>query len=229
MSHYCCKRCGQRYEVCHCTPLPQTYPAPKLSAFRKFRHFSLDLETFSLRATARIATIGIIAFDMDGTMGPHLHIAPKWEEDVEGHLDQETIDWWHKPEQAAAKKRLTNVPRFDNQECVSKVRSFLARVCPTYESDPKSLTVWAMGSEFDPVILNEFAIRTTGSSLLHRKSLGDVRLLHKFFSTVPRVKPAYPHDALSDAKAQASHIISCSRVKMTFLANPLTKMHSKVT
>lgn len=30
MSHYCCKRCGQRYDDCHCKPLTTTENKPML-------------------------------------------------------------------------------------------------------------------------------------------------------------------------------------------------------
>lgn len=172
---------------------------------RTYRHFSLDLETFSFEPNAAIFTVGLIAFEpVDGTFGPSLHVRVDGSTERQGHVSRDTVDWWAHPDQAKALEVCVGLPPVPAGGLRKIVAAFLSAVCPTYPDDPKSLTVWAMGSEFDPVILNAHCRRHGESDVLHRKSLGDCRTLLKMFPGIPKFVPDLPHVALEDAIAQAS-------------------------
>jgi len=206
----------------------------------KFHHIVVDVETLSLRPTAAIMSIGAVSFDLHAG-----RFSSTFYRSVDSHVDQSiggtvspsTRDWWLKPENAVQLSRITGDAFVASP--VNALLDFcywLRERAPELYVAPNKYCVWALGSEFDPPILNEWARRilsynswkfdsptkeqefelllSTGPAedfeLLPRKALADMRFVRKLFPSLKSTEKA-AHHALEDCFVQYNYLVRCRR------------------
>lgn len=103
----------------------------------------LDIETFSQKKTAAVASIGAVKFtDTEILDTFYVNIDPRSCKEAGLHFQQETLDWWkqQKPEAFAALKN----NRKTLTEALNKFKIWYG---------PKSVPTWANSNSFDCVIM----------------------------------------------------------------------------
>lgn len=168
-----------------------------------FPQLMLDLETLSSEPNAPIIQIGAVPFAFaTGEIGERLtiNVCPDF---AKTPPSLKTVCWWLEQNEGArlsvAKAQYGKLPAVACEE----FRAFAEKHCaPKFE-------LWAMPPEFDCVILaNTF--RSVGLSLpwAYNKTR-DLRTLEALAgsSSAGRIKADIPHDAGSDAEAQAKTAI----------------------
>lgn len=162
----------------------------------------IDIETLSLRPNAAIVAIGAYKFDNDG-LGEHYYANIRFSEaNLPGfHIDGQTVGFWFKNKQAA-RDALNPLGGITLIEALNGLGNFL-----------KSETggVWGCGSDFDNVILAS-AYRLTGMPLpWHYRRNRCYRTIMTLFPDLKYERIGELHNALDDAKTQASHAIKLLR------------------
>lgn len=202
-------------------------PAPE------FRNIVLDVETLSLEPNSALMSIGAVNFDLHtGEVRSQFYINVDWELDIRrgGAVDDDTRAWWQLPQNAKSWAESNSDP-VDPAEAVVKFQAWLLECCPSLYSSPRDYNIWAMGSEFDPPILNSFYRRwmpTTGKpprDLLPRHSLADMRFLMKLFRGRVAKPAEVTHNALQDACDQYTTIMKYRRLGIfRGMFNPLRNL-----
>ena len=107
----------------------------------------IDLETLGLRPNAPIVSLGAVQFDIKtGETGQSLYEKIEWIHDQKDRpLDRETVAWWLEQDPVAQKELI------DRKNCI-KLKLALKRLDDFF---PKKARVWANGSTFDCVILDD--------------------------------------------------------------------------
>lgn len=169
-----------------------------------FPQLMLDLETLSSEPNAPIIQIGAVPFAFaTGEIGPRLKINVR-PDFAKTPPSLSTVCWWLKQGEAA---RLSVAMCEDGKPPVDACHDF--RVFAETHCAPK-FELWAMPPEFDCVILaNTF--RSVGLTRLpwaYNKTR-DLRTLEALAgsSSAGRIQADIPHDAGSDAEAQAKTAI----------------------
>lgn len=163
----------------------------------------IDLETVSLDKTAAIVSIGAVMFDpTTKQLGPEFYQNVELSSCVEFglHVSQATIDWWAKPENREARDKLTT----DAVPLDVAIDRFIEWCGNGVLADPEIIP-WSNGAPFDIVIL-EHAIDTVGRTVpwkFYNESC--YRTLKRLFPEIKVARISLKHDALEDAKHQATH------------------------
>lgn len=156
----------------------------------------IDLETLGLKPNATIMQIGWCTFDLNGerptpcaiTVNPQTHI------DLGATVDWGTISWWMKPEQAEA---LRSIQEAEAHDIHAALILFCSMLPPMFDR------VWANGAAFDfPIIENAFRACSFDAPWQYSQVM-DMRTVRRLYPNVPQVRPNIPHNAGSDAVAQA--------------------------
>lgn len=199
-----------------------------------FNHVVIDLETLSLEPTATVLSIGAVHFNLHtGEIASTFEINVDFASD-EGAKSSETLDWWLSDSMIEAWNYVTK-DQVNCEVALNMFYSWLATALPELWTRPKKYCVWAMGTEFDPPILNSFARRHLSvadmkamfnkGDLLPRQSLADMRFLFKLFPDRVTKPGQVVHTALDDALAQYHTILKYRRLGMfNGMFNPLRNL-----
>lgn len=163
----------------------------------------IDIETMGKTHDAVICSIGACKFDIEtGELGNHFYRAVDMDSCVNKGLkfDASTIEWWLKQSEKA-REALT-------EDCISL--EFALLKFGEFKLD--SINIWCHAT-FDVVILGN-AYRKIGWDIpWHYRSPKDIRTLialaEMLGCKVEKTEPTIPHNAVSDAIAQA---IYCSNL-----------------
>lgn len=171
-------------------------------------HVMIDLETLDTASTAVILQIGAQAFSRsDGLIGDGLavQVDPQSCLDVGMTVSWATIHWWLTGGWGAA----DTLPKPGEGLHLSQALSALGQYISSFNGE--ETVVWARGPGFDISIL-EVAHRACGAGLPWRfYNVRCVRTLTEMCPQVRRVEAEVKHNALSDARAQAQHVLECWR------------------
>jgi len=115
----------------------------------KKKHLMLDLEALGKTCDSVILSIGAVAFDMDGTVGPEFEKFPKVDEQfVNRKIEWSTIQWWMSQEQTA-RMTITEAPRSQSLvNCLIDLKQFCE------DNLDEKFKVWSNGASFDIAMLN---------------------------------------------------------------------------
>lgn len=124
-------------------------------------HCFLDLETFSTRSNAVIASIGAVIVSLHDPEDPikamHYELIDNANMNTSGfHLDMNTVDWWMKQD-GRALRQLTSPDLRDKRIPLEVALGNFAEFLMRYNSNPDAMFMWGRGSDFDPVILQNAA------------------------------------------------------------------------
>lgn len=185
----------------------------------RFPDLMIDVETLSLHYTrAQLLSIGIVAFDPDGTADQIQALAHcRFDtEQTYGIHELSTLDWWMDyPERFRAIRALPKMPPLMNGNSMMSVTSssdWLCRLLQTHRKQHPKGCVWACGAGFDLTnIWNEISAEDH-----HKKSWAstyywrDMRTLREAFPKDVRddlrmmqEKNPRPHEAFADVWMQA--------------------------
>ena len=162
----------------------------------------IDLETFSQKKTAAVASIGAVSFTECSIIDTFsINIDPKSCKDAGLHFQQETIDWWktQRPEAYAALKN-NRVP----------LKSALEQFSEWYGE--KQVDVWACGPDFDLVIL-ENAFQSLELPIPWKFFSARCFRTFKAMFKSDIIREGTYHDARDDAIYQAKYIIDVMNKK----------------
>ena len=161
----------------------------------------IDLETFSTRPTAAIASIGAVKFTESGIRDKfYVNIDPKSCKELGLHFSKETLEWW-----ANQSKEARDALKVDRKSINEAIEMFIN----WYGS--KSLKTWSNGADFDLPILS-YAMLMAGYKAPWKYWDGMcVRTITTLTGQkIPR-DAGVSHNALDDAANQAEYIIKFMR------------------
>jgi hypothetical protein len=175
----------------------------------------LDLETFSTRSDAAIASIGACAFYRDETynwvLSKHdFEVTVKPESaQMHGHVDAGTMAWWTQQSEEARKIFSRDEPKVELHDALVRFSDWVK----TFNSENKNrILVWGNGSDFDNVILTNAFLKTgirrpwyyqnsrcfrTLKHMINEVIVGDMYTRYEFEGQTIK------HNALHDAILQA--------------------------
>jgi len=184
---------------------------PTVSEQSSSLNVMVDIETFGYRPRALVVSIGAIAFTTQGVASlsdttTEFHAVLSWEAAlVESRFEKnpESLAWWRdtKPE---AYKRLQMLMMESTLNTTQLLEQFCKWVAPFCEKRAK---VWANSPSFDLVILENAAKEVGLRFPVAHNAENDYRTLTDLVygsSSKPRVPENIAHDALADARFQAS-------------------------
>lgn len=169
-------------------------------------HFMVDLETLSTERNAAIVQIGAAEFEPDGILVADLFQvcvdSPR-----EAAIDFNTVCWWMNQSKDAKEIFESSMYRRPLADALREFALFLARICSMSDTKPM---LWAMPASFDVVILEYWYKRFWPNESLpwHYADTRDARTLFELagIAKADRIKADTPHNALSDAIAQAKTV-----------------------
>ena len=157
----------------------------------------LDLETWSTRKDAAIASIGAVKFNFDEIISEfYVNIEIDSNKTFGRHFDRNTIDWWmSKPKETLAALKVDPKPL---DEALTTFAEWFG---------PKSLKVWGNSNEFDNVVLGS-AFEATGiqQPWKYWDSMDYRTLLNMFNLTKNEFQSGMYHNALHDARFQTEQL-----------------------
>ena len=156
----------------------------------------IDIETFSQKKTAAVASIGAVKFDSNKILDTFsINVDPKTCKELGLHFQKETIEWW-KNQNAAAFEALKH-NRVSLLEALNAFDEWYG---------PKSVETYACGPDFDLVILesaHEAVGRATPWKYYHARCFRTFKAMFKSDT----VRQGTYHDARDDAIYQAQYIL----------------------
>jgi hypothetical protein len=115
----------------------------------KFKHLMLDIESLGKAGDSVILSIGAVAFNMDGIIGPSYEMFPTVQDQIETRkVEWDTIQWWFKQSDAARNSIADTTRRVNLKSCLEELTTFCHN-----ELDDK-FKVWSNGASFDIAMLN---------------------------------------------------------------------------
>jgi len=166
----------------------------------------LDLETMGTGSTAAVVAIGAVKFDPYGKIGEtgdpddreytdfYMPVDLQSAIDLGSKVDGATVMWWlgQSDEARGRLKEGENIHRVLNEF--------------TIWFGGKSLPTWGNGSAFDCVVLRNAYLATGVYPPWGFRDERCYRTLRVVLPEETYVPPVLAHDALEDAKAQATHL-----------------------
>lgn len=165
-------------------------------------HVVPDLETFSTKPNASIRSIGAVAICNGKIIGEFYVnvIEPenlyRWGFSV----DQDTVDWWNKPENEEAQKAFADDQR-PIKQAIELYQQWLCKVNATYS--------WGYSSEFDNVILGSAFKLLCIENPIEWYNHRCLRTLTTTLDIPINRDKGVHHNALADAINQGQALIKC--------------------
>lgn len=171
----------------------------------------LDLETMGNGSNAAIISIGAARFDTDTGITGTFHCRVSLASSIEqgGVVDASTVEWWMKQSDEARGKVL-EVPRSTIEVALTLFSEWATRGRKEAIDE-----IWGCGATADNVWLTNAYRRAGLDKPWSYKADRCYRTIRDMFSSVqPEEFVGVQHDALDDAKNQASHLIKIlNRIK----------------
>lgn len=169
-------------------------------------HIMIDLETMGTRPGAPIVSIGAVRFDQNQIWDEY-YVTVDLDSAVEGGgvMDAHTVLWWMNQSEAA-RAELTGEGQ-EIEPTLNDFRGWVDATCHIY--DFKGM--WGNGANFDNVILAE-TYRRAGMAVPWPFWMDKCyRTVKGMYPDVQLERVGTHHNALSDAKSQAEHLIRINK------------------
>lgn len=162
-------------------------------------HVMLDLETLGTRPGSVILSIGAVAFDHRQGLGEEFYVViDRASCEAAGlTVDRDTLAWWER--QSPEARTVLTQAGIPLNEALDKFTAYLSQF--------KDVRVWGCGATFDNVLISS-AYAALGKRQPWRY-INDrcYRTLKNLMPAVAMEREGVFHNALADAKSQASHAI----------------------
>lgn len=163
----------------------------------------VDLETMGLRPDAAIVSIGAVVFDKMGVTDQTFFSAASLSSCLAIGLttDPETVDWWSKQSvEAQSRWRTADAPSIEQAMIgFTKYLQFLGKA--------SDICLWGNGSDFDCVLLTSAYRALEADPPWKFYNVRCFRTLKNLCKLQEMKRLGVHHDALDDAKHQASHAV----------------------
>jgi hypothetical protein len=180
----------------------------------EFKNLMIDLETFSTRQDAAIATIGAVFFDIQsGQIGDRFYRGVVMAEQYGyGDINAEDVKFWLRQQKAAQDEiiRMTD-PVKGAHLLIDVLRDFSTFLHQSPYQD--EIKIWGNGAGFDPVVLESAYRRCKSYAPWNFRMVRDVRTMvdlgRDLLGIYPKVDMPFegmPHNALDDAIHQAKYV-----------------------
>jgi len=184
-----------------------------LAKSNKKKHLMIDLETLGKPCDSVVLSIGAIAFDMDGTVGPKFERFPVVEDQLSYRkVEWTTIQWWMKQEYNARMSIIEATRIQKLKECLVDLKNFCI------ENLDENFRVWANGASFDTAFLNlaysQFDMETPWS-YKRQMDCRTICWLSKI-STKNYESSGVKHNALDDCEWQISWTVDAFKILNDF-------------
>lgn len=162
----------------------------------------LDLETLSLRPTAKVLQVGYcLATLLPGGTATFTSPVDIWVDDPNGHVDPGTVEWWEKQDQGV-RRAVFHLPEYETRAGAKEVFERLAKVM----ADHDVATVWASPAMFDlPILTNLWEGRKPWRYYVERDLYTLAKLLDASKALRPPANKSH-HLASADAFWQARYL-----------------------
>lgn len=171
----------------------------------------IDLETLGTVSNTVITSIGAVLFDSNGRVIDEFHSDVSMAScvDLGMKIDPATMSWWMGQSKVAqAHIVLPDETKRTLGEALLHLSDFLHEVA----ADPSETRVWGNGASFDNSMM-QYSYKLVGEELPWK--FWNDRCFRTVKNICGHIKPdprlGTHHDALDDAKHQASHLIKISR------------------
>ena len=173
----------------------------------EYENIMVDLETMGTHPGAPIIAIGSVFFDARG-LGPSHYVEVNLESCTRlgMRIDANTVIWWMGQSEEARSAFKNNAQAAHLQDALLMLSDFMGNVCRT--NQPK---VWGNGASFDNVILgNAYDVCGMARPWAFYNDRC-YRTAKNVCEYVPFTPPEVAHNALSDAIAQATHLVEIAK------------------
>lgn len=175
------------------------------------KNVMVDLETLGTRAGCTILSIGAVAFDEIKGLGKEFYAVVSKQScaDAGLYVDLDTLGWWNLQSEEA-QSVLTQAQDVTIAQPLEVVLKGLNKYLIAEGRDVK---VWGNGADFDnPILINAY------NAVEVKQGWGNwsgrcYRTLKSLYPNVPLDRSGTHHNALDDAKTQATHAIAIMRQK----------------
>lgn len=167
-------------------------------------HIMVDIETLSLRPSARVLQVAAVAFNLsEGIVQERVWVLDQGQQ-PHRHTDINTVKFWA---ETNCRRLITLV---SGESRIEDVITGLNEMSQAY--NPEGW--WAHSPSFDLMILEDLFRTVKGQTPWTFRQMIDTRTLSYLTGVkVAKAKEADQHDALADAKAQAEWVVSVIRSK----------------
>lgn len=168
---------------------------------KKYKHLMIDLETLGKTSDAVILSIGAVAFDMDGTIGPDFEMFPKVDEQFANRkIEWSNIQWWMGQEQMARSAIADAYRSLSLEGCLVGLFDFCK------DNLDEHFKVWSNGASFDIAMMNHaYAQCGMETPWTYRNQLDCRTMVYlSKISTKKFESSGIKHNALDDCKWQIS-------------------------
>lgn len=169
-----------------------------------FRDVMIDTETLSLRSNAAVLSIGAVEMDLERyRLGREykVNISIGSNRRINLHIDPDTVAWWNKQSDEA--KSAASVDAMPIHGALWGFGQWLTDL----KSVGDEVRTWSMGAAFDIPIL-ENAYRACDLPVPWKyKHVMCYRTMYALNRNIKAVYDGVHHDALSDARNQARHLL----------------------
>jgi hypothetical protein len=167
------------------------------------RNVMIDLETYGTRPNSVIRSIGALYFDPEsGKTGEEFYVNIQAESCLALGLvqDQATVDWWAKPQNAAANAQLAK-DQIDLKIALQRFRLFM---------EYGGVYVWSQGANFDEPILASAYRAAKLAAPWRFYNARDTRTAYDFARFNPRTitREGTYHNALDDCRHQVACVVA---------------------
>ena len=164
----------------------------------------VDIETMSTRSNAAVISIGAVKFNPEGTPGVLGDSADSEYHDFYTAVDlQSCIDLGMRVDGATVMWWLGQSDKARLREGAVSISAALNELMIWF--GPNSLPTWGNGAAFDCVVLRNAYLATGVYPPWRYTDERCYRTLRSVFPAIEYVPPTLAHDALEDARAQATH------------------------
>ena len=159
----------------------------------------LDLETLGTKPGCIILSIAAVPFALSGCyeLEPFYRKISDVSCGTYGMVsDKKTLDWWERQSDEARNEAFSGVE--DLKLVLSDFSLYIAGM-------PTAPVIWGNGSDFDnPILAAAYELCDLPLPWSFRDNLC-YRTLKNLYPVIPYVRPVIAHNALHDARAQATH------------------------
>ena len=168
-------------------------------------HIMIDLETLDTVPSSIILSIGAVYFDSGG-LGREFYLPIKLEGQEKRTWSVDTLLWWMNQSEDARKATFLNNEAVLLHDALIKLANFI------FSFNNDHVLIWSNGPDFDAAILQD-AYKKELINVPWSYSQNRCYRTYRDFHTPIDIARLGAHNALSDAKYQALHMVQWLKVE----------------
>lgn len=167
---------------------------------KKYQDFMIDIETTGVKPGCKVLSIAVVPLFENYKNIFYEKIAANKYPVSDFHSNNQTMEWWQKQDVVVRTTAFSGI--HSPVEVITKLSEYFA----SFTGDAGAIRVWGNGASFDvPILEYIYDYYQLPYPWSYRASMC-YRTAKELFSWIPFTKPTIAHDALEDARAQATHL-----------------------